>query len=148
MVEMWILWRKVWKHLFKLSMILKMFIILCKSSYQRRTERRISGLVWAMNKKCPILWERGQSVEKWTNGSIKNQSPWQHFQCVSTIKGSRAQSSVSSACRRAAAENAALLTRAVASKGKHALKLQEADLKARLERMELDTEIAASAAKI
>ena len=63
-------------------------------------------------------------------------------------KGSRAQSSVSSACKKAAAENAALLTRAAALKEKQALQLQEAELKARLERMELDTEIAASAAKI
>ena len=63
-------------------------------------------------------------------------------------KGSRAQSSVSSACKKAAAEKVALLTRAAALKEKQALQLQEAELKARLERMELDTEIAASAAKI
>jgi hypothetical protein len=39
-------------------------------------------------------------------------------------KGSRAQSSVSSSFKKAAAENAALLTRAAALKEKHALKLE------------------------
>lgn len=46
------------------------------------------------------------------------------------------------------AEKAALLTRAAALENKQALKLPEVELKTKMERMDLETDIAASAAKI
>ena len=79
------------------------------------------------------LWKSEQMAQSIINplDSISNVSQ--------KSKGSKAQSSVSSACKRAAAEKAALLARAAALKEKHALKRQETELKAKLEQMELDT---------
>ncbi len=61
-------------------------------------------------------------------------------------KGSH--SSTSSACIKAQADQAALLACAAALKGKHALEEQEFLLKRKKEQLELDTEIAASTARL
>ena len=63
-------------------------------------------------------------------------------------KGSKTSSSASSAARKAVAENAALLAKAAALKDKQPLILQEAKLKTEIETLELNAEIAASAAKV
>lgn len=57
-------------------------------------------------------------------------------------------SSTSSACIKAQADQAALLARAAALKGKHALEEQERLLKRKKEQLELDTEIVASTARL
>ncbi|XP_034086675.1 uncharacterized protein LOC117555808 [Gymnodraco acuticeps] len=84
-----------------------------------------------------------KDVDVWKREKIAQSKihPHDSISNVSHKSRSSKTSSVSSACRRASAEKAALLARAAGLKGKHALLLQ-------LEQMELDTEIAASAAKI
>ena len=58
------------------------------------------------------------------------------------------KSSTSSACIKAEAEKAALIARAAALKEKHALQEQEESLRRKREQLELDTEIAASSARL
>ena len=63
-------------------------------------------------------------------------------------RSSSSRFSTSSARRRAEAEQAALLARAAALKAKHALEEQELLLRRKREKLELDTEIAATSAKL
>lgn len=77
--------------------------------------------------------------------SISNVQSINHRSCIgSSISGS----STSSARLRARAEQAALLARAAALKDKHALEEQELTLRRKREQLELDTEIAATHAKL
>ena len=57
-------------------------------------------------------------------------------------------SSVSSELKKAKADQAAAMARAAALKEKHTLQLEETKLKSKMEQMELDADLAASAAKI
>ena len=66
----------------------------------------------------------------------------------SSSRSSSSRSSTSSARRNAEAEQAGLLARAADLKDKHALEEQELILKRKMEQLELDTEIAATSAKL
>lgn len=103
---------KVGKHLIKLSMISIMFINLQMLLSEK--EREEDHVDWyeprIINFKYFVkeveVWKREQIAQSWIDpkDSISNVSrKW---------KGSKASSSVSSACKKAAAENAALLDQA------------------------------------
>jgi len=77
------------------------------------------------------------------NDSVSNiSSKWSHK------SGSSGRSSTSSARIKAEAERAALVTRAAALKERHALEEQEQKLRRRREQLDVEAELAASAAKL
>ncbi|CAL8238180.1 unnamed protein product [Merluccius merluccius] len=90
-----------------------------------------------------------KEVETWKQDKVQDQVT--HQDSVSnTSEGSKESkgSKASSACRRAAAEKAALQARAAALESRHALKLRELQLRIEMEKMDLETDMAAADAKI
>lgn len=88
-----------------------------------------------------------KEIELWKKEQIAQQrmEPQDSISNVSRKSaGSKVSSSAFSACKKAAAENAALLAKAAALKDKHALLMQETRLQTEMETMELNAEIAAS----
>ncbi|KAK0150310.1 hypothetical protein N1851_008772 [Merluccius polli] len=90
-----------------------------------------------------------KEVKTWKQDKVQDQVT--HQDSVSnTSEGSKESkgSKASSACRRAAAEKAALQARAAALESRHALKLRELQLRIEMEKMDLETDMAAADAKL
>ena len=88
-------------------------------------------------------------VEKWSKSQLDPQTLVDATDSVSKVSMTSSKaSSISSARMKAAADKAALLARAEALKRKHELELEKLQLSAKMESLEMETDIAATNAKL
>ncbi|XP_032425050.1 uncharacterized protein LOC116723928 [Xiphophorus hellerii] len=117
-----------------------------ENDYDDWFEPRITNLNYFLND--VETWKKDivQSTIR-PSDSISNVS--QKSKSSSSIRSSASRSSsVSSELKKAKAEQAAALARVAALKEKHALQMEEAKLKLKMEQIELEADLAASTAKI